>query len=366
MQFKQGMKVITSDEQTVGHIDRLVLDPKTKVVTHLVVRKGWLFTEDKVVPTDLIATAAGDRAVLRDSAGDLSGVTRFEETHFIPVWELPARDTADPQQPKLYGYPPLGTWWNYPGYTNLPYVTEKVRNIPEGTVALKAGAKVVSADDEHVGDIEQVFAEPGSDRATHLLVAKGLIRKERKLIPTFWIDRVNAKQVTLSVESTLIDMLPEYDEDDEKRNYLVFFPAVEEQHETAVVGAVAYGVTARSSQAASELARANFIPRHPGYRVSSPVITSEFEKTPRPWSHVVTIPATSPDPDHPDRALITIGTYFVDAPNAEAAYEEARKQLDEHSPGWTPLEHGEVVVPAEQVARLLASTKQIHQFAGVN
>jgi sporulation protein YlmC with PRC-barrel domain len=40
MQFKGGADVLTASNDTVGKVDRVVLDPRTKQVTHLVVRKG--------------------------------------------------------------------------------------------------------------------------------------------------------------------------------------------------------------------------------------------------------------------------------------------------------------------------------------
>ncbi|MFN8447928.1 MAG: PRC-barrel domain-containing protein [Anaerolineae bacterium] len=40
MQFKQGTHVYTSDNQDVGTIDRVVLDPQNDEVVGLVVRKG--------------------------------------------------------------------------------------------------------------------------------------------------------------------------------------------------------------------------------------------------------------------------------------------------------------------------------------
>ena len=71
MQFVQGAGVYTADDQQVGHVDRVVIDPKTLEVTHIVVQKGFLFTEDKVVPLDLIAEANEDRVALREHAGKL-------------------------------------------------------------------------------------------------------------------------------------------------------------------------------------------------------------------------------------------------------------------------------------------------------
>ena len=45
MQFKQGATVSTYDGKNVGHVDRVVLNPKTKEVTHIVVRKGLLVSD---------------------------------------------------------------------------------------------------------------------------------------------------------------------------------------------------------------------------------------------------------------------------------------------------------------------------------
>ena len=92
MQFKDGTAVFTSTGEEVGHIDRVVIDPGTKEVTGIVVRKGFLFTEDKVVPISLIAAATDERVTLREDAGDLQALPDFEETHYIAYDDERARD----------------------------------------------------------------------------------------------------------------------------------------------------------------------------------------------------------------------------------------------------------------------------------
>lgn len=47
MQFKDGANVYTADGHTVGSIDRVVIDPRTNEVTHVVVRRRLFFTEDQ-------------------------------------------------------------------------------------------------------------------------------------------------------------------------------------------------------------------------------------------------------------------------------------------------------------------------------
>lgn len=82
MRFKQNVPVTTQEGTDIGHIDRVVLDPRTKAVTHVVVRKGVLLTEDKVIPIDLIESATEDRVTIR-TAGDLETLPPFEEKHFV-------------------------------------------------------------------------------------------------------------------------------------------------------------------------------------------------------------------------------------------------------------------------------------------
>jgi sporulation protein YlmC with PRC-barrel domain len=65
MQFKENAEVLTSSGEKVGRIDRVVIDPKSKELTHVVVKKGFLFTKDKVVSVDHVETTNEDRILLK-------------------------------------------------------------------------------------------------------------------------------------------------------------------------------------------------------------------------------------------------------------------------------------------------------------
>ena len=215
MQLKEGTNVVTADGDKAGTIDRIVIDPVTKEVTHLVVRKGFLFTEDKVVPMSLVGPATADQVNLRPGAGELDKLPDFQETNYVPIdRESSTRPAPDQISPFLYWYPPRGAAWRLGEFTAIPippYVVETTENIPEGTVALEEGARVVTSDGAHVGDVERVYTDPQVDRATHLLISKGLILKEKKLIPTNWITSLREDEVHLAVEADLVENLPEYD-----------------------------------------------------------------------------------------------------------------------------------------------------------
>jgi uncharacterized protein YrrD len=211
MKLKENAHVVTADGQMVGQVDRVVMDPHTKEVTHVVVRKGLLFTEDKVVPMDLISSVVDDQVLLREDAGDLEGLPDYEETSYTPLDEYEqAQAPAETYVPPVYWYPGTG-WGAYPvGYLGLQYVARTKENIPEGTVALEEGAKVISADGQHVGNVEQVLTDPQADRATHFVISQGMLLKTRKLLPTAWISRLARDEVHLAVGSHLLETLPEY------------------------------------------------------------------------------------------------------------------------------------------------------------
>lgn len=220
MQFRDGAPVYTAGGQEAGRVDRVVIDPRTDEITHIVMRRGWLFTEDKVVPISLIDTATEERVQLRADAENLDDLPEFEETRYIITDErqldiAEELDTTAYAAP-LYWYPPSGATWAgyyYGGpytYPSPPYVKETEVNIPEGTVGLKEGADVISADGEHVGTVEEVLTNTELNRATHLLISEGWLFPEKRTIPVDWISEVEEEDIRLAVSAHELERVPAY------------------------------------------------------------------------------------------------------------------------------------------------------------
>jgi uncharacterized protein YrrD len=218
MEFKENAEVLSSNGEKVGRIDRVVIDPESNELTHLVVKKGFLFTKDKVVPIDLVETTDEDQVVLKEGPQTPEDFPDFEETHYIQAQESGsfAKQDLGGVKPLAWYYPfPRGSWWRasmggYPGYPQPPYLRKTELNIPDDTVPLEEGAKVVSSDGEHIGDIERIYADEEEQRATHVMVSQGLISKSRKLIPTMWVKHVHEEGVRLSISKNFVEHLPEY------------------------------------------------------------------------------------------------------------------------------------------------------------
>jgi uncharacterized protein YrrD len=227
MQIKEGARVETSAGDRVGSVSRVIIDPRTKEITHFVVEKGFLFSEDRVLPAELIAESDRDRLVLGSDAGDLEQYPEFEVTSFVSLDErdLPADreelvlgETA----PSSYPYPHVGPhhYWGAAYINTQPYhyhrqgySTVTRQNIPEETVAMKKGAAIVCEDGEKAGELHEVFVDKRTNQATHLLISRGLLATEKKLVPVDWIVDVNEEKIHLGVHSNLIERLETYEAD---------------------------------------------------------------------------------------------------------------------------------------------------------
>lgn len=216
MELKEGTNVYTRDGQEVGKISRFVLDPGTNHVTHVVVQKGWLLQEDKVVPIDMIDTANAERVELNEQVKDYEDLPPFEETHYVNIMdeEDNGQRTAGANIPASYWYPPMG-YLAHPTYGPNVYSwppAEVKQNIPDYTVPLKEGAYVISVDGKHVGDLERLFVASDTNNVTHFVISQGLFFKERKLVPAGWVSKVEEDKVHLSVSAQLLDRLPAHQE----------------------------------------------------------------------------------------------------------------------------------------------------------
>jgi uncharacterized protein YrrD len=222
MQFKKGMNIISSDGKKIAQLERVVINPQDGQVSHLVIQKGFLMLQEKVLPADMVQTTNEDDIFLRIDRDQLDQLPEFLDTEYVALGEEDIarhgyEGEGDPLP--LYWYPmtataPL-TWGGgfmgtVPGTTDFPYKITQEQNIPEGSVALKEGAKVVGSDGEPVGSITKIIVGNEDERMTHLIVSKGMLSKEKKLIPAHWISQVKEDKVELSVSSKLVENLKEY------------------------------------------------------------------------------------------------------------------------------------------------------------
>ena len=213
MRFVKGDDVFTAAGEKIGSISRIVIDVKTRDVTDLVVERGALLSKDeKVIPVGLVDPENEDRIMLRETNQNVDDFLDYETTQYVPV-----EDAGAPYEnvEANYWYPSFNVQLELPRRGLISdavpdQVAETETSIPEGRIAISEGAEVLTADDKHIGNVEQIIADSKSNTVTHFVIGKGFLLKEHKIVPAFWVDKIDDDKIRLSVESDLFDRLPDY------------------------------------------------------------------------------------------------------------------------------------------------------------
>lgn len=201
--FQKNANIVDANGQQVGTLERVVLNPESKLVTDIVIRTGTLFNKTaKVVPVKFIVETAENQIVLSPEAGEFDAFPLFEERYLVEADGDIDQKPADVPQ-VVYGNPGFG-----PMIVQAPgeqVVTQVEQHIPQGTVAMKEGAKVITADGKNVGNVERVLADASLEQVTNLEISKGLLTKEWRLIPMKWVESIDEDDVYLRVNESAID-----------------------------------------------------------------------------------------------------------------------------------------------------------------
>jgi uncharacterized protein YrrD len=222
--IKEGTRVETTGGDRVGSVTRVIIDPRTKEITHIVVGKGLLFREDRVIPVELMVDSNDERLLLDKAVGELEDFPEFEVRNFVTFDErdIPEGlrdDVLGRGAPSAYLYPGVGPnhYWGGSTITMTPYAfhpqgssTVTTQNIPDETVGLKKGASVICEDGEKAGELDELMVND-DNQATHMVISRGLLSTDKTLLPVDWIEYVTEDEVHVSVRSEVIDRLRSYE-----------------------------------------------------------------------------------------------------------------------------------------------------------
>ena len=215
MRYNFGTEILNASGEKVGELHQVVIDPVTDQVTSLIAKKGFLLPSDKVIPISLVMDSTEEHIKLYDFEGSYDDLDDYVEIQFVPAEEGRKNQMVDDddERPLLLPYPPAGSIpFGFSPVINYPdrLQTKRVKNIPEKTIEIPEGAKVLGMNGEHVGNVEEVITNPRSDRVTHFIMSKGIFFNEEKMIPSGWVSGYDSNQLKLVVDSKIVEQLPEY------------------------------------------------------------------------------------------------------------------------------------------------------------
>ncbi len=212
MELQQNAVVRTQDGTAVGTIDRFVVHPARRCITHLVISKGRFLTTERVVPLDLIATATADEVLLVGGL-DPNDLVPFEIEHYVDL------DAASPEAdyPGAVDAPVV---WSHPGeghpepveatvQPKYPMGYQRVveRSVRTDSRIVAPGIPMCSSDGEALGKVVSVAARPDGQVAS-VTVDPGWFRSERAIGEQF-IDSISADRIVLAVTAETIRQLDE-------------------------------------------------------------------------------------------------------------------------------------------------------------
>ena len=197
--FTIGAEVNCTDEPC-GRLTRVVVDPVAKVVTHLIVEPRRRHEPARLVPLELVESAAGEIR-LRCTSAEFDSLDPAAETRFIANFT----DVPEYRQTDIVFWP----HYSYRGARGYQVTADA---IPPGEVEVQRGEHV-DAIDGHIGQVEGLVIDPDSHHVTHVLLQEGhpFGRKE-VAIPISAVSRV-ADRIEVNLTKQQVQDLPPVDFD---------------------------------------------------------------------------------------------------------------------------------------------------------
>jgi len=173
-----------------GKVSRVIIDPATETVTHLVVEPKHRMSLARLVPLDLVDTTAGDIR-LRCTVEEFGQLEPAQETELI-------EDATGSLGP--------GALNTAMGVTSpVPIMVEDV--VPLGEAGVNRGEPVHALDGE-IGRVQGFLVDPDDHRVTHVLLEEGHLWGRKKVsIPVSAVTGVE-NGIQLSLTRKQVEDLP--------------------------------------------------------------------------------------------------------------------------------------------------------------
>ena len=193
-----------------GEVNRVVVDPVARAVTHLVVEPKHRHDCGRLVPLDLVDAATGEIR-LRCTLAEFEELDPAEETQFLPG--TPGYPGYDPEQVSFmpyYGVGAVGMGGMGMAGAYVP-MTVTYNAVPLDEVEVRRGEHV-HATDGHIGKVQGLVIDPKSHHVTHVLLQEGhLWGRKEVAIPISAVVGVDDEGIRLNLTKHQVQDLPPVD-----------------------------------------------------------------------------------------------------------------------------------------------------------
>lgn len=199
----------------LGQVERVVVDADSDTVSELVVKHGFLFGNERLVPLDRVQRADGSVLYIDMDEEQFSACDGFDPKRYrAPDPDYTGPPGFDAASGRDFNY---DTVWA--GGPLLVFGTSsKPLGFPGGELqapadvstgmwrpALKAGDDVLSSDFEKVGEVAAFEAEVASGKPTRLVMKQGFLFKKQTELPSEWLSDLSDRGVVLTVPKDTVE-----------------------------------------------------------------------------------------------------------------------------------------------------------------
>lgn len=189
--------VTAADGRRVGRVDRVVMDPRTLKVTHIVIHKGLFLTRDIVAPVEAVRSTNEGAVFLRVDSAELDMMPDFIDEEFV----------VPPHAAPIGPYVPGSVLWPT-AYAYAPVIMSEERHVPEETIEILEGTDVLCADGK-IGTVDEVLVDSATRRISGFIVRRGFLLTHDVTVPVDWVKRADSQVVELTCTKEQIEGLDE-------------------------------------------------------------------------------------------------------------------------------------------------------------
>ena len=204
LDFNLGAEVHCMDGQC-GTLAKVVINPRTDRVTGLIIERGFLFKENRVVPLGIVAEASPDEVRLTITSDELARHRKYEEETYRapePGWK---HGQYTSNNAVLYKPP-----YRVPMTQSASQVKRHIEHGIAGSLdSLEAGLPVHGIT-EQLGTLDHVVADEETGEITALVVESGLLFGDYRIVPAERIEYIDDEGARVALEAQAFEALPEY------------------------------------------------------------------------------------------------------------------------------------------------------------
>jgi uncharacterized protein YrrD len=217
--LRPGADVMSGDDEKVGKLHAVIMNPRDNRVTHIVVNTGPHFPEPGfgapnlvTVPVDEMADAGEEKVILKCTKRRFSKMPPYVERRYTPP--PPSQSERLPQEPER----PAHLLWDVGVALVAALASSTSIGIPAESFR-KAKFERQILDDapvwrlepfSHIGDVERVLVDEETDEIVALVIRRGVLFHHDAVLPIDYVTEVLDGFINVRISDEELTQLDAY------------------------------------------------------------------------------------------------------------------------------------------------------------